>query len=75
MKPDKEPELSLLFALVNPPDREEWQWQPEGGQQVDHSLPHHALAKLGRVAESMAGHQHDVSQDKEPEKLFRGSFT
>ena len=43
----KEPELSLLLAPVDPPDGEEGQREPEGGDQVHHPLPHHALAKLG----------------------------
>jgi len=47
MEHNKEAELSLLLAPVHPPDGEEWEGQPEGGDQVDQPLPHHALAKLG----------------------------
>ena len=47
MKHNKEAELSLLLAPVHPLDGEEWEGQPEGGDQVDQPLPHHALAKLG----------------------------
>ena len=52
----KEPELSLLLAPVDPTDGEEGQGEPEGGDEVHHPLPHHALAKLSRKEDGMAGH-------------------
>ena len=53
----KEPELSLLLAPVDPPYGEEGQGEPEGGDEVHHLLPHHALAKLGRTTDGVAGNQ------------------
>ena len=69
MEHNKEPELSLLLAPVHPPDGEEWEGQPEGGDQVDQPLPHHALAKLWGTVDGMTGHQHEVDHKEEPEKL------
>ena len=56
MEHNEEPELSLLLAPVDPPDGEEGQGEPEGGDEVQHPLPHHALSKLGRAEDGMAGH-------------------
>ena len=68
MEHNKEPELSLLLAPVHPPDGAEWEGQPEGGDQVDQPLPHHALAKLGGTYDSITGHQLEVDQQEEPKK-------
>ena len=67
MERNEEPELSLLLTPVDPPDGEEGQGKPEGGYEVHHSLPHHALAKLGRTEYGMAGHQHQVDEKEEQE--------
>ena len=69
MEHDKESELSLLLAPVNTPDGEEGQGEPEGGDEVHHPFLHHALAKLGRTDDSMAGHQHQVDEKEKQEKL------
>ena len=65
----QEPELSLLLAPVDPPDGEEGQGEPEGGDEVYHPLPHHALAKFGRIKDGMAGHQYQVDKKEKQEKL------
>ena len=67
MEDYEEPEFSLLVVPVDLPAGEEGEGEPEGGDEVHQPLPHHALAKLGRVVDSMAGHQHQVDQDKSNE--------
>ena len=61
MERNQEPELSLLLTPVDPPDGEEGQGEPEGGDKVHHLLPHRAFAKLGGTEDSMGGHQHQVN--------------
>ena len=69
MEDDEEPLLSLLVVLVDLPAGEEGEGQPEGGDKVHQPLPHHALSKLGRTINGMTGHQHQVKEKKEQEKL------
>ena len=68
MEDNEEPELSLLIVPVDLPAGEEGEGEPEGGDEVHQPLPHHASAKLGRAQESVAGHQHQVDQDKGDEQ-------
>ena len=67
MKHKKEPELSLLLAPVHPPDGEEGEGEPEGGDQVEQPLSHRACAKLGRANDAMDGHHQHVEQDEAEE--------
>ena len=69
MEDDEEPELSLLVVPVDLPAGEEGEGEPEGGDEVHQPLPHHAPPKLARAKESMAGHQHQVDEKEEQEKL------
>ena len=74
MEGDKEPELSLLVVPVDLPAGEEGEGEPEGGDEVHQPLPHHAPPKLGGAEESMAGHQHQVDQEKSGEDHRVGSY-
>ena len=68
MKHNKEPKLSLLLALVHPLDGEEGQGKAEGGDEVDCLLRYQALAELGRTEDTIAGHQGEMKEEKEPKK-------
>ena len=74
MEDDEEPELSLLVVPVDLPAGEEGEGEPEGGDEVHQTLPHHASPKLGRAEESMAGHQHQVDQEEADEEHRIGSY-
>ena len=69
MEDYEEPELGLLVVPVDLPAGEEGEGEPEGGDEVHQPLPHHAPPKLDRTEDGMAGHQHQVDQKKEQEKL------
>ena len=67
MEHNEEPELSLLLAPVDPPDGEEGEGKPEGGDEVKPPLPHWALKKLGRAQDTMEGHNKHVEEDETAE--------
>ena len=66
MEHNKEPKLSLLLALVHPLDGEEGQGKAEGGDEVDRLLLDRALAEFGRTEDTIAGHQGEMDEEKEP---------
>ena len=74
MEHNEEPELGLLLTPVDPPDGEEGQGEPEGGDEVHQPLPHHAPPKLGRAEEGVAGHQHQVDQEESNENHHVGFY-
>ena len=74
MEDDEEPELGLLVVPVELPAGEKREGEPEGGDEVHQPLLHHAPAKLSRVEQSMAGHQHQVDQEEADEDHRIGSY-
>ena len=74
MEDNEEPEFGLLVVPVDLPAGEEGEGEPEGGDEVHQPLPHHALAKLGGVEDSMAGHQHQVDEDKSDKQCCIPSY-
>ena len=74
MEDDEEPLLSVLVVLVDLPAGEKGKGQPEGGDEVHQPLPHHTPAKLGRAEEGVAGHQHQVAQEKSDEDHCVGFY-
>ena len=73
MEDDEEPEFGVLVVLVDLPAGEEGEGEPEGGDEVHQPLPHHANPKLGWEEKSMAGHQHQVDEEKCSEDQSIGS--
>ena len=60
----KEPELNLVVVSVDLSACEEGHGEPEGGDEMHQSLPHHTPPKLWREEEIVAGHQHQVDEQK-----------
>ena len=64
MKHNKEPKLSFLLAPVHPLDAEEGQGKAESGYKVARLLLDQALVELGRIENTIAGHQGEMDQEK-----------
>ena len=61
---NKEPKLHFLVIPVYIPAGQEWEGEPEGRNEMQQPLPHHASAKLLWVKQRLADHQHKVKKDK-----------
>jgi len=64
---DQEPEFRLLLAPVDPPDGEEGEGEPEGGDEVQPPLFHCARDKLGWAEDGMGGDHKQVKKEEEKE--------